>query len=542
MRMTMQTVAALPHLSWLAEVDLAGASARVLHGDWVETGANFFIEGAWSGAYAQGAFDRCDSVFGSGAVLRGGQLVFVSSSTTTDYLFYRRLGAQLLVSNSLACLLARSGDALDPHDTGHVRNCESISQGIDDYQAAVPTRQGGVQRLMFRNLVVDGATLQLADKPLCAPFADYAGYTGFLRERYGALMDNARDRARRRPLQILSTQSKGYDSTAVNALAAPFGVDRVFTVSHSKGSGAFAEHDAAGQGDDDGSDIARQLGLPCLAIERRSFKEELPDEYLYFAGLTNCEDLNFVGITRHITQPSLLLTGTLGELFYERSRYGDFFPGRSIGTELRRGDLGGGHGLTEVRLQNGFVQVPLLYIGAQQRDSIASITAAAEMQPWRLGTSYDRPVPRRMAEEAGVARASFGQKKMASVVSYARPNLPQGAALRAAFLGFLREQRLLAPWQTPLFRWVHRYNALAWFATPVRHRWFYLLSRVSARLAGRPLGLLWTRLDGALYCYCVSRRKQDYAEALAPAGMPAEREPAAAAAAQQPAAAPSTST
>ena len=40
------------------------------------------------------------------------------------------------------------------------------------------------------------------------------------------------------------------------------------------------------------------------------------------------------------------------------------------------------------------------------------------MDPWRLGTGYyDRPIARRMAEEAGVPRASFGHQKVGTAVA-----------------------------------------------------------------------------------------------------------------------------
>ena len=35
------------------------------------------------------------------------------------------------------------------------------------------------------------------------------------------------------------------------------------------------------------------------------------------------------------------------------------------------------------------------------------------MRPWALGNDYDRPIPRRMLEEIGVSRASFGRTKKA---------------------------------------------------------------------------------------------------------------------------------
>ncbi|MDE5832358.1 MAG: hypothetical protein K2H64_05150 [Desulfovibrio sp.] len=43
------------------------------------------------------------------------------------------------------------------------------------------------------------------------------------------------------------------------------------------------------------------------------------------------------------------------------------------------------------------------------------------MLPWTLGNAYDRPVPRRLAEEAGVPRELFGMRKAANnpdIVNY----------------------------------------------------------------------------------------------------------------------------
>jgi hypothetical protein len=44
----------------------------------------------------------------------------------------------------------------------------------------------------------------------------------------------------------------------------------------------------------------------------------------------------------------------------------------------------------------------------------------AEMAPWSIGGEYDRPIPRRIVEEAGVERDSFGQSKKAVAVWYGK--------------------------------------------------------------------------------------------------------------------------
>src|SRR5262249_31461178 len=73
-----------------------------------------------------------------------------------------------------------------------------------------------------------------------------------------------------------------------------------------------------------------------------------------------------------------------------------------------------GSSLTEYRLRVGFFWFPAPWIGAYHKQAIYRITRSAEMQPWSVAGKYTRPIPRRIAEEAGVPRDLFGQKKMAT--------------------------------------------------------------------------------------------------------------------------------
>lgn len=515
MQISAQLLTTLAPLAWLADVDLASGQATVCHGPWIERGEHFLVEGVWNGDFGAGRFDCSDCVFGSGVVQRDDELVFVSSSANTDYLYYRQAGMLLQVANSLALLLAACGDELDPACPDYEDVATSLMAGIDQCRSEIATRCGTIRRLVYRNLVVRAGQASVVDKPDCEPFACYEQYAAFMRERCGELLANARDGRRARPLQVLSTQSRGYDTTAVNALAAPFGIDQAYTISDSKGKNAFAENDSKGILNDDGSEIAARLHFPCQSIARREFDSLASDEYLYFAGICNCEDLNFAGVVRHIEQPAVLLTGTHGELYYPGAVFHQRHPGVAIGTDLRRGDLGGGHGMTEVRLQHGFILLPLIYCGARQRASIVAVTESAAMDPWRLGTAYDRPIARRLAESAGVPREFFGQKKMATAAVLTRPALPRGNALRREFFGFLVEKKLLRRWQLWLFPLVHRYNAMLWFVSPQHHRWLYYWERLLLRLH-RPLPkAMWRHLNAALFCFSVNRRAAEYRAALA---------------------------
>jgi hypothetical protein len=507
---------ALPKLAWLAQVNGRDHTCAVTHGLWVETAAQFFIEGVWDGEFTEGAFDRSACVFGSGAVVHDDTLVFVPSASTTDYLYWWSSAdtSAVLVANSLPLLLACRGDELDPAVQDYDAINNSIKAGIDGYAASVPTVHGGVKRLMHWNLLVSPGGVRQRDKPRPPGFESFEDYFTYLDQACAGLAANAKDAHRRRPMAIFSTQSRGYDSTAANAVMAPHGIDLVLTVSQGKGRGFFADEDQHLQVNDDGSDICHFFKLPCVAIERRALETESSKEYLFYACLHETGDFNFLQIDDHVRQPTVLMTGCLGELWYGAAYYAEHSG--AVNSHLVRGDLGN-HGLTEIRLQAGYVQLAFPYIGARNRADIFRITESQAMAPWRLHNNYDRPIPRRLAEQTGLPRAAFGQLKMASLLEYPAPVTPVNRALRQEYLGFLVKQGLLSPLKVRLLPLVRRWNAIVWTTSPQRHAWNYYFQRLISRLLGRDFSfpLVWTHLNGRIFCFCVNKRVRDYQLALA---------------------------
>jgi len=315
-------------------------------------------------------------------------------------------------------------------------------------------------------------------------------------------------------MRIYSTQSRVYDSTAINALAARTGVDGVFTVTHGK-VGDFADSKEQRQVSDDGTEIATILGLsPVIPLERRAFERGFADEVLYHAGIHECQDANLKQATEHILAPALLLTGTLGELWYTRACW-PFTQDLYVDNAFPRGDLGT-HGLGEVRLRVGFVQVALPYIGNRRRADVVAVTESAEMAPWRLSNRYDRPIPRRLAEEAGVPRELFGQVKVGSTVEFVPPQIPQDPVLCAEYFEFLVREGLRRRWQVRLFPMIRRWNRMIWLTTYQRYRAIYYYYRVKVRLRkDERRTLLWDDLRGSLHCFAVNRCVDMYADALA---------------------------
>jgi hypothetical protein len=419
-----------------------------------------------------------------------------------------------MVSNSLPFLLARSNDSLDPQcPIYHLIN-DSIRAGIREYIQELPTRYGVIRRLMYKNLEVRQDGFAETDKPEPPPFPDYAAYRTYLGDNYGSIARNVRASERRRQWRIVSTQSRGYDTTAANAIAAAFGIDTVFTITKGKAPGYYADEDADRQTDDDGTEICLTLGLDkVVAVDRRAFETHWQQEHLFSATLDSAQDENLLGIGALLEAPSVLLTGTLGEIWYPRSPYYDEHPSLS-GPDLRRGDLGM-HALTEFRLESGFVQLPVPYLGARRRDDIDRITGSDEMLPWHVPGSYNRPIPRRIAEEAGVPRSMFGQQKMATVVEFPNPGVPHGAELRRAYRDFLVGNDILPWWKWQLLPLIRQMNRVVHMSG--RHRTLYYLERVVSRLIRKRdfrFPELWTRLNGRVFCFCANIQVERYRDAL----------------------------
>jgi hypothetical protein len=501
----------LPKLAWVAEVYRKTGDIMLSHGPQVEVHDNFFIEGVWNGPFENGDFGETDCVFGSGAIINHHFIRFVTSSSTTDYLYYAEDADQVTVSNSLPLLLASVRDTLDPRCPDYPIICDSIIAGIDDYRRDIPTKKGKVCRQMYRNLDVSKEKVAESEKRMPPTFKCFEDYRDYLRDNYALIAGNARDSARRQSLEICSTQSKGYDSTAVNAIASAYGIDKVFTISKAKSIFHLAHNDGK-LPDDNGGEISKSLGLNCIEINRRAFDEEFEQEYLYYCALHHNQDVNLKEISKYLPNVSLLLTGVLGEIWYTTKSLGER---QFVDSCMRKYDLGG-HGMGEFRLVVGFIHVPLPYIGARRKKDILNITESIEMAPWRLGNAYDRPIARRIAEEAGIPRHAFGQSKMGSVVIFSRPSIPYGKALRLEFFDYLANEKIMARPTALLWAVVRWVNSILMLKSERRFAVVYYVERVISKLIRRPFkfSLLWSHLDGALFCFCVNKTAATYSKHL----------------------------
>jgi hypothetical protein len=389
-----------PPLAWLARCRRGDGTIDVLHGPAVHTAADWFCEAVWDGPLAAGDFDRTDLVFGSGARLRTDAVTFVSSGSTVDRLQSLEGAATTWVSNSLPCLLAAVGGALDPTYADYCTDFTSIRRGLTRSLRTLGTTAGPVRLTYYHNLRWDGARLHDAPKPAGAsPFATFAEYRGFLAGTIARLVENMEAPGRERPLRLLGTISSGYDSGAAAALARPYGL----TEAISFGSASSGESDS-------GEVIADALGVRLTIVARHGWRAASFAEVPFVAADAKGEDVYFKGAEAKLAG-RVLLTGFHGDRVWDRRA--------TANADLARGDQSG-LSLSEYRLWAGFLHCPLPFAGARQAAAIGAVSRSSEMAPWHTGSYYSRPICRRILEEAGVPREAFGRwKKSVSVLFFA---------------------------------------------------------------------------------------------------------------------------
>ena len=407
-----EPLAHLPPLAWCAHAS-AGAPTRVTHGSGVETRADGFVEGAWDGDFGAFDVDRAGTLAGSGARVRDGAIVFAAPFHPLERLYVLRVPGEARISNSLAFLLTEAGDGLDlGHPDYFFDFVGAVRRGIAAPATRLRTVAGHAVELHPGCILeVDrAATVRRVARPLGAPPASYAEYVGHLFDTTRRLAANAADRRRRGTYRLVAACSRGYDSTASAAIAARAGAREGVTFVR---SATRSGHPLVGvderADDDSGATTLRALGMRVSEFDRSDLAS-LP-------GHPRAEF--FISSPAAITDATaLLMEDTLRGSVFVSGRHGERYWGptrRCRRTDFRETDDChlSGHALGEFRLRTGFVHYPLPYVGALHGPAIYAITHSAEMRPWKLGNGYyDRPIPRRIAEEAGVPRAGFGQRKL----------------------------------------------------------------------------------------------------------------------------------
>jgi len=394
----------LPRLAWVLKLE--GNRADVGVGSRVAVAEDSLFDGGY--AFTSDPADlKPDAVyFGSGASWRDGKMTLIAPSHTFEGIWVVESASAVWASNSYPLVVAASQPC--GFDIRRARLAiRAVFRGVSAGGTEV-YRSADTRVLRCQNAFVElGGPSGLSERQQCQAlrFSDYETYTEHLRtvlrEVRASFSGNG----------FSAHASRGYDSAASAVLAASAGPTSVISVART----------CMGQ-DDDGSIIGELLSLPIHRIDRpvrQTLVREFPGELVvaetiapadhanvfeFFDGYTIGDEV--LSVPNEVVADRVVVNGRGGDLMWDAhgAAWNDFVrPDRSSH---------GGGGLSEYRLRAGFANVPLPAVAFNHADVVRRISLDAEMAPWRLGTDYDRPVPRRVIEEAGVPRGLFGERKM----------------------------------------------------------------------------------------------------------------------------------
>lgn len=419
----------LPTLAWSCRVD-AGCY-EFLVGPGVEVGDGFVFEGVWDQPFDARGFHGTDFAYGSGARF-GKYVIFVPPKHCWEqlYVLHRKREGDTLVSNSLGFLLAEAAIDTAGQFVARLATClrtgndEATAVGFDRYEPVILEDEDAVlYRMMFHNFTVDGAgRFRLLPSAPELHFSTFDEYESFLSGAVGRIAANGVDPGRSRRMTPITPISNGYDSPAVGAIAARLGLTDAVTL------------DVTVKGrDDSGAAVGAMLGLD-VATARHFLGNSLPElafsaseeqrdeiaEFVATAGLG--DDLMLTTLEPHLRE-RVLLSGAMGDSAWKRAT--TLPPGLPVRVVY-------GKSFTEFRLRVGYAFVPVPAIGARFPAAVRRVTRSPEMAPWTLNQPYDRPIPRRLVESAGVPRGSFARAKAATnptVLNYESLFLPSLSTL-----------------------------------------------------------------------------------------------------------------
>ncbi len=364
----------------------------------VEVRENGFFEGCWAGDFARFDFDQSVNVFGSGGKATGDSALFVPPSHTLEVLYALEKGGKVVVSNSLA-FLVNVGNVELPFDYDIGTRFASILKGIRDYERVLFRGDGWtLYRIAREHIRVRGGRMTLESVEEDLPFRTFDEYRSYLLTVIGKAFENGRSSMRKHQFAPVTTCSNGYDSPACAALVSTLGCDQALSMTTARGGKA-----------DSGREIAEQLGMRVQEFQREPKSTDRAfGEAEFLASGMGGEDYVF-----NVLGPSLankmMVNGFMGGAVWELNAVPS--------STMTRKDCSGSN-LTEHRLRHGYLLLPVVTIGSIHQEQVLRIGASEEMRPYRVGGDYDRPVPRRLAEERGIPRHSFGQVKKGNSICF----------------------------------------------------------------------------------------------------------------------------
>ena len=390
----------LPPLAWVASIEKG--KTMVLCGNRVEFFENCFVSGAWSGNFEDKLFEKSDWFCGTGGKIDCEKIIFSTPTHVTEGLYLSKCDKQkLVISNSLYLLMADLNYHMDPDYQGYEIDLSTITLGINDYKKEIIVLDENdnsaiIKIFYYRNIVINNDNVwNETVKPSVVPFADFNDYYSRLQDSMIQLQIKANHPKRKYKYGITSTVSRGYDAPCCAVIAKKIGAKTAVTFDS---TGKYAQ--------DSGVEIAKTLGFENIVERSADFYKNSNDfiEAYYLCTGELGASISFSAFSQDFKN-NIVFTGERGDSIWNCSD-----QNRNNSLCFKTASLS--HlGMSEKHLWDGSITVPMPLFGATAWESIYDISNSEEMAPWRLNNDYDRPIPRRICEQAGLKRTDFGISK-----------------------------------------------------------------------------------------------------------------------------------
>ncbi len=431
-----RVVPGLPRLAWCATVTRNSPEVALVHGEMVEIVGDTFIAGAWDAPFPDLGVFNATTVMGSAGRATDHEVAFCNATHPCTDLHSVRVDGAVHVSNSLPLLLAFTDDG--PAIRYRKYQADRVARwhaGTAASPGPIPTRRGREVLVHLGTDITISRELEMTTthKPVPPEPYGFTEYRGMLANTVKRVVDNATDRARHHPLRTLATLSAGYDSGASAVLGAEAGIHDAIT---------FTMPGHA----DSGTPIGKVLGIKVVEYDTAAWRDVSSEPEIEVAASASGATVAALAVLDDGWNDSLVVNGGLGDEIWgvEHGDWGEGLSQPGAGTFVEES-------LHEYALRAGVIFFFVPTIGAVHYEEIRRITESDEMKPWITGGPYQRPIPRRIIEAAGVPRGSFATQKRASAAVVTDALLGPGA--QADFEHFWRAARAS---QTPVRRLAFR--------------------------------------------------------------------------------------
>lgn len=402
----------LPQANW--RVVISGEhEIEIEYGPGVERTDGAIFEGVWDGNFSDFDFDKSVCVYGSGVKFTNDEIVIVPPSHSIDSAFaiLDKSDQRFVISNSIVSCISCIDDSRQEelsHQIAarlHIDDQSIAESGVFNHTPLLLENELFIiYKIMYHNL-----NIKKSMPPVIYPkievecFLTYDDYIVYMTSKISKIISNASSSSRRRKLTPICTISAGYDSPATSVLCQRAGVEKFVTI------------DVNVQGSNDsGKFIADHLGIDCTLCEhpygphisnlrRVAGPKELEDSEIFLATQGIGDNVSLKAFDGYLDD-AVLFTGTYGDVYWSRKEW------RRAGFRLTKPYE---KSVGEYRIEKGFAVVPVPAIGMQFPKSIFQLSDHDQMRKWMVGGGYDRPIPRRIIEDAGVPRGAFATEKAA---------------------------------------------------------------------------------------------------------------------------------